>query len=166
LRIDDPLDAVAVHACGGLWGVLIAPVLMRTGIVYGGGASTFIRLIAPRRAGHDGEMGDALLQLLWNVIGAVAIVVWTVLTAGPMFFALKACNILRVSKDVEIKGEARQYPFSIKHSPGLDIYKHGEPAYPLVAYGHGWGEDEESKARVRKMSRQNGAVHQSACFID
>ena len=23
---------------------------------------------------------------------------------------------------------------------GLDIAKHGEPAYPLDSYGHGWGE--------------------------
>ena len=36
---------------------------------------------------------------------------------------------------------------------GLDIYKHGEPAYPLVAYGHGWEEnDQEQLARVRQLS--------------
>jgi Amt family ammonium transporter len=37
-------------------------------------------------------------------------------------------NILRVSDEVESKG--------------LDIFKHGEPAYPVVAYGHGWQDDE------------------------
>ena len=30
----------------------------------------------------------------------------------------------RVEEDIEIRG--------------LDIKKHGEPAYPTVAYGHGW----------------------------
>ena len=36
LCIDDPLDAVAVHAGGGFWGLFIAPWLVRTGILYGG----------------------------------------------------------------------------------------------------------------------------------
>ena len=31
----------------------------------------------------------------------------------------------RVEKDIEING--------------LDIAKHGEPAYPTASYGHGWG---------------------------
>lgn len=39
LKIDDPLDAVAVHGGGGLWGLFIAPVIMYDGIVYGGGAA-------------------------------------------------------------------------------------------------------------------------------
>ena len=30
-RVDDPLDAVAVHAAGGLLGVIAAPLLMETG---------------------------------------------------------------------------------------------------------------------------------------
>ena len=29
-------------------------------------------------------------------------------------------------------------------STGLDIPKHGEPAYPADAYGHGWGEKGDS----------------------
>ena len=37
LGVDDPLDAAAVHMGGGLWGLLSAPLLMRTGVVYGGG---------------------------------------------------------------------------------------------------------------------------------
>ncbi|PIO70260.1 hypothetical protein TELCIR_07889 [Teladorsagia circumcincta] len=38
---------------------------------------------------------------------------------------------LRVSEEVEING--------------LDIYKHGEAAYPLHAYGHGWHDFEPIK---------------------
>lgn len=32
-RIDDPLDAVAVHFGGGTWGLLIAPIMIRGGVV-------------------------------------------------------------------------------------------------------------------------------------
>ncbi len=35
MHVDDPLDAVAVHLFGGLWGVTAAPIFARTeGIVY------------------------------------------------------------------------------------------------------------------------------------
>ena len=40
--------------------------------------------------------------------------------------------VLRVSKNVEIRG--------------LDIQKHGEPAYPTSAQGHGW--DKEGRESV------------------
>ena len=33
-------------------------------------------------------------------------------------------SIFRIDRDTEIRG--------------LDIKKHGEPAYPTAAYGHGW----------------------------
>lgn len=36
-----------------------------------------------------------------------------------------------MSKEVEIKG--------------MDIFEHGEAAYPLTAYGHGWDEVEYVK---------------------
>ncbi len=34
LRIDDPLDAFAVHFGGGLWGLISAPIISDIGIVY------------------------------------------------------------------------------------------------------------------------------------
>lgn len=37
-RLDDPVDAVAVHGGGGLWGLLIAPVFMDNGVAFGGGS--------------------------------------------------------------------------------------------------------------------------------
>ena len=37
---------------------------------------------------------------------------------------------------------------------GLDIYKHGEPAYPLSAYGHGWLDD--VKTPTKGVSYSNG----------
>lgn len=31
---------------------------------------------------------------------------------------------------------------------GIDIWKHGEEAYPLAAYGHGWDEQEGMSMEV------------------
>lgn len=55
---------------------------------------------------------------------ALAIVTWSILWMWPIFALLRKIGKLRVSAEVEING--------------LDIYKHGESAYPLHAYGHGW----------------------------
>jgi ammonia channel protein AmtB len=35
-RIDDPLDTVAVHVGGGLWGTVFAPWVMYGGVVFSG----------------------------------------------------------------------------------------------------------------------------------
>ncbi|XP_033123907.1 putative ammonium transporter 1 [Anneissia japonica] len=116
LRIDDPLDAVAVHLGGGFWGTIAVTILARdTGIVYAWNS-------------------DAFLSLLWNFTGAIAIFAWSAATSFIMFGSMKAFNILRVNPTIEEKG--------------LDIAKHGEPAYPLTAYGHGWDMDENSETRV------------------
>ena len=43
LRVDDPLDAVAVHLCGGLWGVVATPLFARDdGIMYNGSKTAFL----------------------------------------------------------------------------------------------------------------------------
>jgi hypothetical protein len=67
-----------------------------------------------------------LQQLGWQMVCAVAIIAWSSLTLTPAFLLLKAIGKMRVPREVEIRG--------------LDIYKHGEAAYPLTAYGHGWDE--------------------------
>ena len=57
-----------------------------------------------------------LYVLLWNCIGAVAIVAWTATTSGVMFASLKYSGMLRVDEDTEVRG--------------LDLKKHGVSAYP------------------------------------
>uniref|UniRef100_A0A914XGP8 Ammonium transporter n=1 Tax=Plectus sambesii TaxID=2011161 RepID=A0A914XGP8_9BILA len=105
LRIDDPLDAAAVHFGGGLWGLMISPIMMNEGIIF----------VANRRS---------FLQLGWNCVGALAIIGWSLSLMGSLFLILRLLGLFRVPEEVELKG--------------LDLYKHGEAAYPLVAYGHGW----------------------------
>ena len=33
LKLDDPTDAISVHAFGGLYGVVVSPILARNGII-------------------------------------------------------------------------------------------------------------------------------------
>jgi len=104
MHVDDPLDAVAVHAGGGIWGLLSVAIFRYDGIVF------------------QGE--DAVQILLWNVAGMLAIIGWSGVLCIIMFSILRCLGLLRVSKEMEIRG--------------LDIIKHGEPAYPADA----WREDQ------------------------
>lgn len=106
LKIDDPLDAVAVHLGGGIWGVLSVPIFNKeSGILYTGS------LVAFRGFG-------------WNILGVLVIMAWSASLAFLLFIILRLTNQLRVPEEIELKG--------------LDIPKHGEPAYPLDSYGDGW----------------------------
>ncbi|MGC8800414.1 ammonium transporter [Chloroflexus sp.] len=104
LKIDDPVGAVPVHLVNGIWGTLAVGLFASipgntgtTGLFYGGG----------------------LTLLISQLVGVVAIGLWTVATAALMFFAIKATIGLRVSKAEE--------------EAGLDIGEHGMVAYPDLA---------------------------------
>jgi Amt family ammonium transporter len=101
LEVDDPLDAVAVHFGGGLWGVLAAPFFQKEGLFYG--------------------YSSAGKVLGYHVAAIVVITVWTGGLCAIMFGILKYLGMLRVDRETEILG--------------MDIVKHGEPAYPVSAYG-------------------------------
>ncbi|KAK7074347.1 Ammonium Transporter Family [Halocaridina rubra] len=98
LRVDDPLDAVAVHMGGGIWGLIAVALFQDNGIVYGG----------------------SLEVLAWNMAGALAIIAWSGGVCVIIFGILRLVGMLRVPPDMEIQG--------------LDILKHGEPAYPADAW--------------------------------
>lgn len=86
--MDDPLDAVAVHMGGGLWGlVAVALFQLDDGIVFGG----------------NGKV------LAWNVAGALAIIGWVGGVCIIMFGSLRLFGWLRVPLEMEIQGEFVQY---------------------------------------------------------
>ncbi|XP_013791867.1 putative ammonium transporter 1, partial [Limulus polyphemus] len=102
MKIDDPLDAVAVHFGGGFWGLIAAPLFRRhNGIVFKNNS-------------------DALMGLAWNIAGMAAIIGWSTVLSLVMFGLLKKFCMFRVDPETEIKG--------------LDIIKHGEPAYPAPSW--------------------------------
>ena len=86
LGVDDPVDAIAVHLGGGLWGVLTAPIVHKNvGILY--------------------NWSELSFQLFfWNIIGTTVIIAWTMLLCGALFFALKFVGLLRVSQEHEDEG--------------------------------------------------------------
>jgi len=51
--------------------------------------------------------------LAMNLIGWLAIVIWTAAICLPMFGLLKLCKMLRVEEDIEMKGV---YSFMILYS--------------------------------------------------
>jgi hypothetical protein len=131
LKIDDPLDAFAVHAGGGAWGLLAVCIIGKEGIAYS---------IVDDIDGDSSKLGQAFAQLGWNLICALAIIIWSSLIMIPVFLFLKKIKKFRVIPEVEIKG--------------LDIFKHGEAAYPIHAYGHGWDDivSEDGRSRARTFS--------------
>jgi ammonia channel protein AmtB len=64
---------------------------MIDGLVYGGPAV--------------GGMDIAWRRLACNAVGCAAIVGWTAVTCFVLFFTLKKLRMLRVSREVELKGE-------------------------------------------------------------
>ncbi|MFZ7101835.1 MAG: ammonium transporter [Peptococcaceae bacterium] len=93
-KIDDPVGAISVHGVCGAYGTAMVGLLaVDGGLFYGGGASL----------------------LVTQIIGIVAVFVWTAVTALILFGTLKATMGLRVGEEEE--------------ALGLDIGEHGMEAY-------------------------------------
>lgn len=93
LKIDDPVGAIGVHCVNGVVGTLMTGLLAAygssLGVFYGGG----FRLFGAQ------------------IVGVIAVGIWSVLTATILFKVLKATIGLRVTRKEEIRG--------------LDIEEHG-----------------------------------------
>ena len=101
LRVDDPVGAVAVHFCNGLWGTIAVGLFATTsapgndsivGLFYGGGVH----------------------QLVLQLLGIVSILIWAGVTITIAFTIIKATVGLRVTEEEEIQG--------------LDSCEHGLPS--------------------------------------
>lgn len=83
LKVDDPVGAVAVHGCCGLWGTFAVGLFdYKDGLFYGGG----------------------LHHLGIQCLGIVCIAGWAIVTMTIVFFILKKTVGLRVSAAEEIEG--------------------------------------------------------------
>ena len=99
LKIDDPVGAVAVHFCNGIWGT-IAVGLFATGNGQNGITGLFY--------------GGGFRQLGIQLLGMVCILAWTGVTMWLTFLINKKTIGLRVSRHEEIVG--------------LDATEHGLPS--------------------------------------
>ena len=103
IHVDDPVGAVSVHCVNGVWGTLAVGLFA-----------------APVSYSYGNEMvglfyGGGLKFLGIQALGALVVCAWAFGTGLLIFYVLKKCGMLRVSKTVELKG--------------LDITEHGQDAY-------------------------------------
>ncbi|AFY78299.1 ammonium transporter [Pleurocapsa sp. PCC 7327] len=104
LRIDDPVGAISVHLVNGTWGTLAVGLL----------ADPNIPIALPENP-VTGLFYGGVNQLINQVIGIVAIGLFTAVFSAVVWMILKAVFGLRVSLEEEING--------------LDIGEHGMEAY-------------------------------------
>lgn len=115
LHIDDPVGAVSVHGFAGTWGVIAVGLLSsQDGLASAGYAD-------PTKYGL--LLGGGAEQVGIQLLGIGSIIAWTAVTAGILFFFLKAIGQLRVNEEEEHRG--------------LDLLEHGIDAYP------DWGQSGE-----------------------
>ena len=168
LRVDDPLDAVAVHLCGGLWGVVATPIFAReNGIIYNGSKTAFMvrnTLLTLKFTSEETSIlfFRHLQSLGWNLVGAAAIVTWSAVLSTLMFGTLSGMKILRVSAEVEIKVSFSIF-FSytcksifLQISMGSTVFKDAH----LVINGRVWIFLNTRSQRTRQMPMgMDGALH-------
>merc|ERR550537_26482 len=99
-KVDDPLDAFAVHGACGFWGVLATGLLSHPAYAYASGKGAFY--------GGGDAIGISFVSLL-------AEIAWVGTMSFLMFFPLKKMGVLRVSAEIE--------------AAGMDVSKHGGAAY-------------------------------------
>ena len=87
LKIDDPLDAVAVHMGSGFWGLVAAPLFLPDGqeIIFCSSESDNESLEGIVYTGSTSSM----MRLAWNMAGAGAFIAWQTVCGILMFGFLK-----------------------------------------------------------------------------
>lgn len=85
LKLDDPIDAVAVHGGAGAWGLIAGPLFRFDGVL-------------------SSNAEGASKMLLWNLIGLAAIVAWNAILSFIIFGTLGKMGRLRVSEECEVVG--------------------------------------------------------------
>ena len=92
----------------GIWGVLAVGLFSSESLLANAGY---------QEAGSYGLLlGGGFEQFAMQVVGIVAIVAWTAVTAGILFFTIRAVMGLRVNQAEEMRG--------------LDLEEHGVDTYP------------------------------------
>ncbi|HUC32766.1 MAG TPA: ammonium transporter, partial [Ilumatobacteraceae bacterium] len=87
LRIDDPIGAVAVHGCAGIWG------------------TWSVGLFATGQFGVEGLFWGGGAEQLWSQVWGNAVVAVSALGAGlALMYGVKLTGTLRVSEDGELEG--------------------------------------------------------------
>ena len=116
LKIDDPLDAFAVHGACGCWGCIATGLfaVQKYSYVPNSGNKMYTDIGGAADGGaFTGETKGAALGA--ELVGVLIEILWVGGCSTIIFGTLKAMGLLRVSKEVE--------------EAGLDVSKHGGSAY-------------------------------------
>ncbi|XP_023714905.1 putative ammonium transporter 1 isoform X1 [Cryptotermes secundus] len=97
-KIDDPLDTVAIHLGGGVWGLISASIFSNSGLVFG-------------------ITRKSLMLLAYRMAGATIIFSWASVTSCITFGILKCTGKLRVSA----KDEQQGLDISLHNEPGYPV---------------------------------------------
>ncbi len=95
LKLDDPVGAVAVHGLAGLWGVISVGIFSDG--TYGNGINGVT-------GGVTGMLYGDYNQMLAQLIGVVANLLWVGLTSFALFRLIDAVIGIRVKPNFEIEG--------------------------------------------------------------
>jgi ammonium transporter, Amt family len=118
-HIDDPLDAVAVHAVCGSWGLF---------------AASLFSAKVPTAAAYGIEeyglfMGGGGTLLLAAFVTFLAVVAWTLGHMVPFFIALKMLGLFRVSEKEEEEGLDKAHNMGIDSM--MEMSKCGSSFHPI-----------------------------------
>jgi len=109
VKVDDPIDAFAVHGACGAWGTLAAGLFdWGTGVDYFNGWSGW-SCVGGEDACVSGAFGEALTA---NILEIVCIAGWTAFHSIIIFLPLKLAGLLRAPDDSQDRGMDE-----VKHSP-------------------------------------------------
>eukprot|EP01084_Bolivina_argentea_P261185 441265_1 len=130
IKVDDPLDAWAVHGCGGMWGVLAVGLFASSENVALSYPDNYVLITATK--GY---------RLSLQMFAVFIIIVWVIVWIGGLFFILKSRNLLRVSKDIE--------------RAGLDQHDHGGVA---IDYKRGYVIKDKNTRKVMTVFGRGGSA--------
>ena len=148
LKVDDPLDAIAVHAACGAWGMIGSALFAAPNLV-----GAFFGPAPGAVLGSEDQseslgrsyglfMGGGGRLLAAHCVYIIVIAAWTLGIMTPFFFLLKKIGIFRVPAEVEMVG--------------LDVSYHGGSSYPGhdPVYAGGAHRNGRSSARTDMMERK------------
>jgi Amt family ammonium transporter len=125
LKVDDPLDAIAVHAGCGAWGMIGCAAFAAQNLVdgYYGDSPYLNEDGTPDQRAIGFIMGGDGSLLAAHTTYIIMCAAWVLSIMFPFFYILKKVGLFRVSPEVEAQG--------------LDVSHHGGSAYPHDKSGKG-----------------------------
>ena len=121
LHVDDPVGAVAVHLCNGIWGTIsVGLFATKSAPAFARGIGDGVSFGANQIAGEGLFYGGGFKQLGLQLLGMFSTAAWTAVTITLAFLIIKKIFGLRVSREEEMEG--------------LDVKEHGlQSAYAGIA---------------------------------